>query len=89
MQMDEGMRASLFLFVLENVLGAGCSQEVVGRSACHVGFASARGWVKHEVRVVHLFVDLHDASFVAASVAVIWRRKNRDDLLFMGPVVSL
>jgi hypothetical protein len=54
-----------------------------------VGLSSSRRRVEDKVAVVHLFVHFHNTGFIAASVAIIWRRKDCDHLLLVGPVVPL
>ena len=39
--------------------------------------------------LLEVLVQLKDGSNIAASVAVVWRRKDCDDLFLMGPVVAL
>lgn len=52
-------------------------------------FSSPRGRVKHQEVEVHLFVHLHYACFVSASVAVVRRREYCHDLLLVTPVVPV
>jgi hypothetical protein len=89
MQMEYRQACHFVFFVLENFYVKDCSQEVVGCSAGYMGFSSPGCRVEDEVTVVHLFVDLHNARLVAASVAIIWRRKDCDNLLLVRPVVPL
>ena len=65
------------------------SEEVVRCAASDVGFSTTRRRVEHQEIVIHLLVDFHYASLVAAPVAVVWRGENRHHLLLMGPVVAL
>jgi hypothetical protein len=54
-----------------------------------VGFTSAWRRVKHQKVIVHLLVNLHDACLVTTTVTVVWRTKNRDHLLVLGPIKAL
>ena len=71
------------------MLRAPYSQEVVRRAASDVRLAPPRRGVEHEVVIVHLLVHFHYSSLVAASVAVVWRRKDRHNLVLVRPVVPL
>ena len=64
------------------------SQEVVGSSARDMRLTATRRWVKHQEIVIHLFVDFHYSSFVTASIAVVWRWKDRHNLLLMTPIIA-
>ena len=48
--------------------------------------APAWRWIKHEELVIHLFVNLHYASFVAAAIAVIRCRENRHNGFLVIPI---
>ena len=52
-------------------------------------FATPWRWIEDKEVVVHLFIDFHDSSFVAASVAIVGSGENRHDSFFMRPVVAL
>lgn len=65
------------------------SQKVVGGAPGNMGLSAAGRWIEDEEVVVHLLVDFHDSGLVAAPVAVVWRGKDRHDLLLVTPVVSL
>ena len=47
------------------------------------------GWVKLQERVLESVIQLHDGGLVAASVAVVGRGEDGDDVPVVGPVVSL
>jgi len=66
------------------------SEEVVRRAQAYVrDFGLAGSWVKLEEIILHEFVDLHDGSLVAASVAVVGCREDCDDVAFVRPVVAI
>ena len=47
------------------------------------------GWVKLQERVLESVIQLHDGGLVAASVAVVGRGEDGDDVPVVGPVVPL
>jgi len=57
--------------------------------ATDVGFATARGRVKLEERVLQVLVNLHNRGLITASVAVIGRTENRHHIPVLTPVVTL
>jgi len=64
------------------------SQKVIWCAPCHVWLSTAGRRIEHQEVCVHLFVELHDSCLVSATVAVVWRRKDGHDLLFVGPIVT-
>ena len=64
------------------------SQEVVGGSACDMRLTTTWRWVKHQEIVIHLFVDFHYSSLVATPITVVWRWKDRHNLLLMAPIIA-
>jgi len=58
------------------------SQEVIWGSSVEVGWDFVLLWSRVELKegVLHEFVNLHDGSFIAASVAVVGSRKHCDDV---------
>ena len=69
-------------------LSISISQEVVGGSACDMWLSTAWCRVKHQEIVIHLFVDFHYSSLISTSIAVVWRWKDRHDLLLMAPIIA-
>ena len=65
------------------------SQEIVRRTPSHMWLSTSRRRIKDQEVVLHLFVDLHDACFITASIAVVRCWEDSHDLLFMTPVVTL
>lgn len=66
------------------------SQEVVGRSEANVGeFGLARGRVKLQKVVFHVFVNFHDGSLVAAAVAVVRCGEDGHDVALVRPIVPV
>ena len=51
--------------------------------------SSSRRRVKLQERVVQAVVKLHNGSLVTAPIAVVWRRKDGDDVAVVAPVVPL
>ena len=47
------------------------------------------GWVELQEGVFHELVNFHDGCLVTASIAVVWRRKDSDDVTVVGPVVAV
>jgi len=47
------------------------------------------GWVELKEGILHELVDFHDGCLVTASVAVVWCRKDCDDVTVVGPVVTI
>ena len=47
------------------------SQEIVRRTPSHMWLSTSRRRIKDQEVVLHLFVDLHDACFITASIAVV------------------
>jgi len=72
-----------------SVLSLLLSQKVVGGAPGNMGLSAAGRGIEDEEVVVHLLVDFHDSGLVAAPVAVVWRRKDRHDLLLVTPVVAV
>ena len=54
-----------------------------------MGLATPWCRVKDEEIVIHLLVNLHYSSFVAAAIAVVRCGENCHNLFFMTPIVSL
>lgn len=52
-------------------------------------FSSAGCRVEHQKVVVHLLVDFHDSSFVAASVTVVRSAKDGHNLLVVTVIITL
>ena len=70
------------------ILSTSISQEVVRGSACDMRLSTTRRWVKHQEIVIHLFVNLHYSSLVAAPITIVWRWEYRHNLLFMAPIIA-
>lgn len=67
-----------------------CSQEVVRCSAVDVAELVLFGRrVELQERVLHELVDFHDGRLVTATVAVVGRREDGDDIAVVRPVVAV
>ena len=67
-----------------------CSQEVVGRSTVDVAKLVLLGSrVELQERVLHELVDLHDGGLVTATVAVVGRGEDGDDIAIVRPIVAI
>eukprot|EP00401_Gymnodinium_catenatum_P017940 CAMPEP_0117606598 /NCGR_PEP_ID=MMETSP0784-20121206/79793_1 /TAXON_ID=39447 /ORGANISM="" /LENGTH=264 /DNA_ID=CAMNT_0005409681 /DNA_START=21 /DNA_END=816 /DNA_ORIENTATION=+ len=66
------------------------SKEVVRHAANGVGLNLLHWrWVKLQEGVLQVLVDFHHGSLVAAPIAVVWRREDRDHVAVVAPVVTL
>jgi len=66
------------------------SEEVIGRAKADVWELSLAGSrVELEEIIFHELVDLHDGGLVTATVAVVGRRENCDNITLVRPVVSV
>lgn len=65
------------------------SEEVIRSSACDMRLSPSGCRVKHKEVIVHVFVHLHYACFIRASVAVVRRWKYCHYVLLVTPVVTL
>lgn len=63
-------------------------EEVIGGTASNVRLGSSRSRVELQEGMLHVLIELHDGRLVAAAVAVVGRREDRDDRLFVAPVVA-
>lgn len=63
-------------------------EEVVGGSACDMGFSSSGSRIELQEGVFHVLVKFHDGGLVAAAVAVVGGREDGHHTLLMAPVVA-
>jgi hypothetical protein len=64
-------------------------EEVVGATARDVGLSSSRGRIELQEGMFHVLIELHDGSLIAAAVAVVGRREDGNDALFVAPIIAL
>ena len=64
-------------------------QKVVGDMSTDVGLTTAGSGIKLEERVLQMFINLHDRSLIAASIAVVGCTEDRHHIPVLAPIVTL